>query len=89
VRGWRIENRTTVFLRLLAFPIPRSRNIVAHLHHAVPGVEGKGDVESKDEVESKGGVQGTTLDRRAVLLAVWHVSCITPLLVAFPSSISR
>ncbi len=35
-------------------------------------------VEGKGEVEEKGRVEGTTLDRRAVLLAVWHVSCITP-----------
>jgi hypothetical protein len=67
-RGSRIENRITVFHRLQAFPIHRSRNVVAHLRHAVPGVEGKGDVEGKVEVGSKGGGKGTTLDRRAVLL---------------------
>ena len=79
MHGSRIEVRTTVLNRLQAFPIHRrSRNVVAHLRHAVPGVEVKGNVEGKGEVESKGRVQGTTLERRAVLLAVWHVSCITP-----------
>ena len=47
MRGSRIGNRTTVLNRLLAFPIHRSRNVVAHLRHVVPGVEVKGNGEGK------------------------------------------
>ena len=70
MRGSRIENRTTVFPRLQAFPIHRSRNEAAHLHHVVPGGKDKGYEEGKGVLYSKGGVQVTTLARRAVLLAV-------------------